>query len=85
MLSRLDSHYTGRPKEMIGLTMPPSEYFRRRCLVCSFEPEKGAAGDHDWFNGKNMACTSDYPHWDSSSVSGVVRYLKHFTDINEHG
>ena len=37
----------------------------------------------NWFEGKNMACTSDYPHWDSSGVSGVVRYLKQFTEINE--
>jgi len=30
-----------------------------------------------------MACTSDYPHWDSSGVSGVVRYLKNYPDIDE--
>jgi hypothetical protein len=36
-----------------------------------------------WFQGKNMACTSDYPHWDSSGVSGVVRYLKNYPDLDE--
>ena len=37
----------------------------------------------DWFEGRNMACTSDYPHWDSSGVSGVVRSLKNYPDISE--
>ena len=36
----------------------------------------------EWFEGKNMACTSDYPHWDSSGISGVVRYMQRFKDIS---
>ena len=85
MLFRLDSHYEGRPKrELVPLTMPPSEYFIRQCVICSFEPEEALLGETmEWFGGKNMACTSDYPHWDSSGVSGVVRYLKRFTQISE--
>lgn len=84
MLFRLDNHFEARPKEMIGLTMPPSEYFKRQCVICSFEPEEALLPETmGWFGGRNMACTSDYPHWDSSGVSGVVRYLKHFTETNE--
>lgn len=84
LLFRLDNHYTARPKEMIGLTMPPSEYFKRQCVICSFEPEEALLLETmKWFDGKNMACTSDYPHWDSSGVSGVVRYLKNYPDLDE--
>jgi hypothetical protein len=69
---------------MIGLTLPPSEYFKRQCVICSFEPEEALLRETmDWFKGENMACTSDYPHWDSSGVSGVVRYLKNYPDIDE--
>jgi hypothetical protein len=68
LLFRLDNHYQARPKEMI----------------CSFEPEEALLRETmDWFEGWNMACTSDYPHWDSSGVSGVVRYLKNYPNIDE--
>jgi predicted TIM-barrel fold metal-dependent hydrolase len=84
MLFRLDNHYTARPKEMVGLSMAPSEYFKRQCVICSFEPEEALLRETmDWFKGNNMACTSDYPHWDSSGVSGVVRYLKNYPDLDE--
>jgi hypothetical protein len=69
---------------MTGLAMAPSEYFKRQCVICSFEPEEALLKETmAWFQGKNMACTSDYPHWDSSGVSGVVRYLKNYPDIDE--
>jgi predicted TIM-barrel fold metal-dependent hydrolase len=82
-LFRLDEHLETRPKE-VKLELKPSEYFKRQCVVCSFEPEEALLGETmKWFEGKNMACTSDYPHWDSSGVSGVVRYLKNFADVDE--
>jgi hypothetical protein len=84
LLFRLDNHYEARRTEMVGLTMPPSEYFKRQCVIGSFEPEEALLGETmAWFKGRNMACTSDYPHWDSSGVSGVVRYLKNYPDISE--
>jgi uncharacterized protein len=84
MLFRLDNHYEARRSEMVDITIPPSEYFKRQCVICSFEPEEALLRETmDWFEGRNMACTSDYPHWDSSGVSGVVRYLKNYPDISE--
>jgi hypothetical protein len=62
--------------------MLPSEYFKRQCVIASFEPEEALLTETvAWLDGKNMACTSDYPHWDSSGVSGVVRYMERFKDI----
>jgi predicted TIM-barrel fold metal-dependent hydrolase len=84
MLFRLDNHYQSRPSEMHDLAMPPSAYFRRQCVICSFEPEEALLSETmAWLDGKNMACTSDYPHWDSSGVSGVVRYLENYPNISE--
>jgi predicted TIM-barrel fold metal-dependent hydrolase len=84
ILFRLDNHFEARRKEMTDITLPPSEYFKRQCVICSFEPEEALLRETmAWFDGRNMACTSDYPHWDSSGVSGVVRYLKNYPDISE--
>lgn len=84
MLFRLDNHYQARPREMEDLAMAPSDYFRRQCVICSFEPEEALLRETmAWLNGRHMACTSDYPHWDSSGVSGVVRYLENYPDISE--
>lgn len=84
MLFRLDNHFQSRPSEMHDLAMPPSAYFRRQCVICSFEPEEALLSETmAWLDGKHMACTSDYPHWDSSGVSGVVRYLENYPTISE--
>ena len=43
-LFRLDEHIAGRPRvETAELKLNPSEYFRRQCTICSFEPGRGAA------------------------------------------
>lgn len=83
-LYRLDNHYEGRGQEMVDIDNPPSYYFYRQCVICSFEPEEALMKETmAWFKGKNMACTSDYPHWDSSGVSGVKRYLDNYPDFDE--
>ena len=57
---------------------------RRQCVICSFEPEEALLRETmAWLGGRHMACTSDDPHWDSSGVSGVVRYLENYPDISE--
>ncbi len=80
---RLDEHQETRPNE-VGLTMKPSEYFKRQCVVCSFEPEEALFAEATrWFNGKNVGATSDYPHWDSSGIDTLERYLKEFPQLTE--
>jgi predicted TIM-barrel fold metal-dependent hydrolase len=84
MLFRLDNHFEARPGEMGDLRIAPSAYFRRQCVICSFEPEEALLRETmAWLDGRHMACTSDYPHWDSSGVSGVVRYLENYPNISE--
>lgn len=84
-LFRMDEHRAGRPKrETAELKMDPSEYFRRQCTICSFEPAEALLQETvEWFGGLNMGLTSDYPHWDSSGVSGVDMYIELYPDMEE--
>ena len=83
-LGRLDDHFEDRPGENTFIDRLPSEYFRQQCCICTFEPQEPLLKETmEWLNGRNMACTSDYPHWDSSGVSGVEQYLKYYPDFDE--
>ncbi len=84
-LFRMDEHVTGRPRsETAELTIFPSEYFKRQCTICSFEPAEALLQETvQWFGGRNMGLTSDYPHWDSSGVSGVDMYIELYPDMEE--
>ena len=84
-LFRMDEHVAGRPKsETAELKIDPSEYFKRQCTICSFEPAEALLQETvQWFGGLNMGLTSDYPHWDSSGVSGVDMYIELYPDMEE--
>ncbi len=82
-LFRLDEHFETRRAE-IPLTLPPSEYFKRQCVVCSFEPEEALFAEATrWFGGKNVGATSDYPHWDSGGLDVLARYVEAFPQLGE--
>jgi len=82
-LFRLDEHYETRRSE-IALERPPSETFRRQCVVCSFEPEEALFAEATrWFGGKNVGATSDYPHWDSGGLDALTRYIDTFPELDE--
>ncbi|HVT07260.1 MAG TPA: amidohydrolase family protein [Polyangia bacterium] len=82
-LFRLDEHYETRRSE-IPLARAPSEYFRRQCVVCSFEPEEALFAEATrWFGGKNVGATSDYPHWDSGGLNVLARYVEAFPELGE--
>ena len=83
-LGRMDDHFEDRPGENETISRLPSEYFRDQCCICTFEPQEPLLqATMEWLGGRNMACTSDYPHWDSSGVSGVEQYLNEFPDFDE--
>jgi predicted TIM-barrel fold metal-dependent hydrolase len=84
-LFRLDEHVDGRPREETAyLKLMPSEYFKRQCTICSFEPAEALLKETvEWFGARNMGLTSDYPHWDSSGVSGVEMYVELYPDMEE--
>ena len=52
--------------------------------VCSFEDDEPMLKETmESFGGRNLGYTSDYPHWDSSGISGVKRYLDKYPDFDE--
>ena len=52
------------------------------CIICSFEPAEALLKETvEWFGARNMGLTSDYPHWDSSGVSGVEMYIELYPDM----
>ena len=65
--------------------MLPSEFFKRQVCILRLRgrTEPLLKETMDYWKGRNLGYTSDYPHWDSSGISGVERYLKEFPDINE--
>jgi predicted TIM-barrel fold metal-dependent hydrolase len=72
-LGRLDHKF-----EMGGfrspLRMPPSQYFRRQCLI-SAEPDEGLTGPVlEYLGEDSMVWASDYPHVDASF--GVVDEMR---------
>lgn len=80
-LYRMDEHYETRRDE-VRLQFTPSEYFRRQCLICSFEPDEALYAEAvRWFRGKNVSPTPDYPHWDSGGLDAFVRYFTDFPDF----
>jgi len=55
---------------------PPSEYFKRQCVV-SVEPDE-ATITHviDYMGGNNVVFSTDYPHGDSKFPEAVHHFLK---------
>jgi predicted TIM-barrel fold metal-dependent hydrolase len=56
------------------LSMRPSEYFRRQCLVSADPDETLTAAVVDRIGAEYFVWASDYPHVDASF--GVVREMK---------
>jgi predicted TIM-barrel fold metal-dependent hydrolase len=62
ILERMDEQVQAFPLERRGLSMLPSEYFRRQCYV-SFEPEEwNLAAAAEMLGTDRILWASDYPH-----------------------
>jgi predicted TIM-barrel fold metal-dependent hydrolase len=61
---------------MPDLAMPPSEYFRRQCLV-SVEPDEAPARyTIEEFGADQLVFSTDYPHGDSRYPEAVKSFLE---------
>src|SRR5947209_20223301 len=61
---------------MTELKMPPSEYFKRQCVV-SIEPdERPARYMIDEFGSDQLVFSTDYPHGDSRYPEAVEAFLE---------
>jgi uncharacterized protein len=73
-LHRLDEHLESFGFDRGALTMRPSEYFRRQCLVSVEEVEPGLGVMLDTYP-ESVVFASDYPHADGTfpgSTSGLL-------------
>lgn len=63
-LDRMDRHYTDRGMNDSGLSMLPSDLFRRQCFI-AFEPvEQALVHLADYIGPQNILWATDYPHVD---------------------
>jgi predicted TIM-barrel fold metal-dependent hydrolase len=79
-LERLDHHAHEFPWDMPGLTMTPSEYFRRQCWI-SFDPDEAAlplAATSPLCGADRIVWASDFPHPDAK-YPGVTETLMEAT------
>jgi predicted TIM-barrel fold metal-dependent hydrolase len=73
-LDRMDRHFDDLGMNDTGLTVRPSEIFRRQCFV-SFEPvEKSLALLADYIGAENILWATDYPHFDG--FTGAPQMIK---------
>jgi uncharacterized protein len=80
-LERLDHHAHEFPWDMPGLTMKPSEYFRRQCYI-SFDPDESAlplAATSPLCGADRIVWASDFPHPDAK-YPGVTQELMEATE-----
>jgi predicted TIM-barrel fold metal-dependent hydrolase len=77
LLWRLDEGYEREGDIfMPELTMPPSEYFKRQCVI-SVEPDEGPARyTIEEFGCDQLVFSTDYPHGDSKYPHAVEGFLK---------
>jgi predicted TIM-barrel fold metal-dependent hydrolase len=78
---RLDEHLEVFGFDRAGLTMKPSDYFRRQCFVSVEEPEPGLSVMLDRFP-ENVIFASDYPHADGT-FPGSTKELVETTSLTE--
>ena len=84
MIGRMDEHVESRPQGEVVLDKLPSDYLKSNMCICAFEDDEPMLRETMvYFEGRNLGYTSDYPHWDSSGISGVKRYLSNYPDFDE--
>ena len=74
-LGRMDEHTHGRNSVMgkpEHLSMLPSEYFMRQCMVACDSDERALKYVVDYLNGENLVWNTDYPHPDAPEPSRVL-------------
>ena len=76
-LERMDEHFEGfhGSREAGGLSLKPSEYFRRQCFVSSEVDERAAKYVEDAFGTDLLVLGSDYPHGDGSFPHAIADFV----------
>jgi predicted TIM-barrel fold metal-dependent hydrolase len=82
-LARLDAHDEWmHESETAGLSLTPSEYFARQCVICTDPDDPLAASVVAQVGADHMMWASDFPHPDALYPEAVTSFLK---ESAEHG
>jgi uncharacterized protein len=85
-LARLDEHHEWlRGTETAGLSLQPSEYFERQCVISSDPEDALAAFTIGRVGADHVMWASDFPHPDAAFPDALDEFLEHLdgaaTDI----
>jgi predicted TIM-barrel fold metal-dependent hydrolase len=82
-LARLDNHDEWmKESETAHLSLTPSEYFARQCVICTDPDDPLAAWVVSQVGADHMMWASDFPHPDAEYPEAVASFLK---ESAEHG
>ncbi len=82
-LARLDGHAEWmRDSETVGLSLAPSEYFARQCVISTDPDDPLAAWVVSQVGADHVVWASDFPHPDALYPDAVSSFLK---ESAEHG
>lgn len=82
-LARLDGHAEWmRESETAGLSLTPSEYFARQCMISTDPDDPLAAWAVSQVGADHVVWASDFPHPDALYPDAVRAFLK---ESDEHG
>jgi predicted TIM-barrel fold metal-dependent hydrolase len=82
-LARLDGHAEWMAEsETAGLTLKPSEYFSRQCVICTDPDDPLAAWTVTQVGADHVMWASDFPHPDALYPEAVTSFLG---ESAEHG
>ena len=74
-LGRMDNHTHGRNSVMgksEGLSLRPTEYFMRQCVVACDSDERVLKYVVDYLQGENIVWNTDYPHPDAPEPASAL-------------
>jgi predicted TIM-barrel fold metal-dependent hydrolase len=80
-LAQLDTKADGR-YELPGLTMKPSEYFRRN-MSCTFMDDEVGLGMRDLIGLENIMWSTDFPHPATTWPNSQATVARQFADIDD--
>jgi predicted TIM-barrel fold metal-dependent hydrolase len=76
-LTRLDQHRAWmRASECAGLSLTPSEYFARQCVISSDPEDELVGGTVSHVGADHVLWASDFPHPDAAFPNAVDEFLE---------
>ncbi len=82
-LARLDEHHEwARDGECAGLTLRPSEYFARQCVISSDPEDALAAFTIGRVGADHVMWASDFPHPDAAFPTALDEFFEHLDGVD---